>query len=114
MILEGRKPVVIDRHEPGQAYPRLKITSQVQIPDGLRDRICGRAPRLERTEIEHRLDLDEAAQLLRLRRLAARQDTPRKARGPPGERLAHRIGRHRHGPRQIVERHLPEFHAGQA
>ena len=46
ILFEGRKPVIIDRHDPGQAYPRLKIIGQMQILGGLCDRICRRASRL--------------------------------------------------------------------
>ena len=69
---------------------------------------------MERAEIEHRLDLDEAAQLTRLRRFADGEDAPRKARAPAGEHLVHGIACHGHGPSQIIEIELPVLHSHQA
>src|SRR5215469_10737306 len=79
MMLEGRKAVVIYRHQPGQAYTRLITAREVEILGSLRNCVGCRAPRLESTEIEDWLDLDKAAQFLRLCRFAASQDAPRKA-----------------------------------
>ena len=33
ILLEGRKPVIIDRHDPGQPDPRLIIAGELEIPN---------------------------------------------------------------------------------
>ena len=33
ILFEGRKPVIIDRHDPGQADPRLIIAGEFEIPN---------------------------------------------------------------------------------
>ena len=90
VVLQGRELVVIDRHEPGQADPRLIIASRLRSRAVCAIASVAARPGCERAEIEHRLDLDEAAQLARLRRFAAGEDAPRKACGPAGEHLASR------------------------
>ena len=70
-------------------------------------------PGLERAEIEHRLDRDKAAQLLRIGWLAACQDMPRKTCGSTGEGLAYGVGGHCQRPGQIVEFDVPVLHTHQ-
>src|SRR5215471_8164448 len=113
ILLECRKPVVVDRHDPGQPYPSLIITGQLQITSGLSDGIRRRAPWLQCREIEYRLELDKAPQLWWRRRFSAGQDAPGKAGGIAGKRFANSIGRHRHWPGKIVEPDLPVLDAHQ-
>ena len=85
-----------------------------QFTHCLHDRITCGAAGFQRAEIEHRLDLDEAAQLLRFRRFAAGESTPGETCGAAGKRFLHGVRRHGHRPREIVELDLPVLHAHQA
>src|SRR5262249_56811369 len=87
VLLEGHELVVVGRDTPGLTHPRLIIGAEFEIRSGLRDRISCRATRFERHEVEHRLNLNEAALVRRLRRFAASQNPPREACGPAGNNI---------------------------
>ena len=114
VALYGRELVVIHRHQPGQPHPRVIVAVEVQLPRRFRDSLARRAARLQRREIEHRLDLDEPAQFLRFGRFAAGESTPGKTCGPAGQGVLDGVGGHGHRPSQIVELDLPVLHAHQA
>ena len=102
VLLEGAEFVVVDRDQAGLAHPRPIVLGEVQIRGGPGDRIGRRQSGLQRAEVEHRLDLDESPQLARLRRLAAGQHAPGKARRAVGHNVFDRIGGKRHRSRHAL------------
>jgi hypothetical protein len=97
ILLDRAKLVILHRYPSGLAHHRLKIGVKLELRRNPEDRIGGGAPRLQRAEIEHGLDLNETAQFVWLGRLAAGQRAPGKGRGPAGKHLLDGIGRHVHG-----------------
>ncbi len=103
MVFEGGEFGVVHRHQAGQPHPRLVLAGEVEAFCGGVDRFGRGATGFESLKIEDRLDLDEAAQLPRVRRLAGGQRTPRKMRRTTGQRSLDRIGGHRHRRGQGIE-----------
>ena len=103
MLFEGGEFGVVHRHQAGQPHPRLVLAGQIEALRGGGDCLGGGAAGLQRLEIEHRLDLDEAAQLARVRRFAGSQRAPGEMRGTTSQRILDHVGRHRHRRGQRIE-----------
>jgi hypothetical protein len=89
---------------------RLILGAEFKIRGGLRDRISRCATRFERHEVEHRLNLNEAAQVRRLRRFAASQCAPGEACGPAGNNIFRCSRGHAHRSGHVVERQRAALH----
>ena len=103
MILQRREFGVVHRHQPGHPHSCLIAAGQVQPLRRIGDRLCRGQAGLQCVEIEHRLDLDEAAQFFRFRRPTAGQLAPREMRRPVVQRSVDRVAGHLHRPGQGIE-----------
>ena len=65
VFLQDAELRVVHRDQPGQPHPRLIGPGEIELLRRRLDRLAGGAARLDGGVIEHRLDLDEAAQLAR-------------------------------------------------
>ena len=75
-LAQRRELLVVDRNLPGQPQACAKHWAELQLVCRLPDRVHRRAARPQGTEIEFRLDLDEAPQRLRRRGVAVHQHAP--------------------------------------
>jgi hypothetical protein len=114
ILPEAGEFIIIDRDEPGLPHSGLVMAVETQILRALFYRIRSCAAGFERAVVEHRLDGDEAAQFVRLRRLAAGESAPRKAGGPPVQHRRSRVGCQDHRPGQVVELQHSCLHRHQA
>ena len=114
MLLQDAELRIVHRDGPGQPDPRLIGPGEIELARRRLDRLAGGAARFDRGEIEHRLDLNEAAQVARLGRLALGQQPPREMRRASGQHIVDRVGRHVHRPGQRVGRNKAVRRAQQA
>src|ERR1700739_5063304 len=104
MLLQRGEFLILDRPRAGQPQPCLILAGEVEIKRRLPDRLSSLLARLERTIIENRLDLNEAAQIAWLGRLVVDEIAPREARLPPGHDILDRLGKHVERGLHVIER----------
>ena len=76
-FLDGGEFLVRHRHRPGEPDASLEFRGDLggRLADGLSGGVAG----LQRAVVEHRVHLDEAAQLAWLRRVALRRERARRS-----------------------------------
>jgi hypothetical protein len=102
ILLDGGEFLVCERNRSGQPHACAEFGREIEVGHGLADGGARGAARLERGEIENRLDLDEAAQVARLG-LATHQHAPGEACGFLLQHVLDGVGQHVHRPDGVVE-----------
>ncbi len=103
VVLEGGEFLVLDRDGAGEPQACVILRIEMQVGGRLPDRVGRLLARLERAVVEHRAHLDEAAQLVRGRRLLVHQLAPGEARRPSGQLVLDRLREHGQRTHHVVE-----------
>ena len=112
LLPHTRVLLVVDRDLARHSYARLEIRRELQVRRRLPDGVGRGAARFQCGEIQFRVCLDEAAQLLGRGRAALHKHAPGEARRPPRQNLRQRICPERERTREVAERNLLVLHAG--
>ena len=112
-VLNGGEFLVGDRNRSGQPDPRAIFAWEIEIAGGLPDGIGRILARLQRVEVEDRLELDEGAPIGIGQRLVAGEFAPGECPGAVLHHVLYGLGDQREWPLGAVEFDLSALDAGE-
>ena len=112
-VLNGGEFLVGDRNRSGQPDPRAIFAREIEIAGGLPDGIGRILARLQRVEVEDRLELDEGAPIGIGQRLVADEFAPGECPGAVLQHVLYGLGDQREWPLGAVEFDLSALDAGE-